>query len=70
MRTSHCSPRAKADEFTIQSLPGRIFFLTPRPSDALKPEVAGQFEYPLAKLIVFSEHKDTIRRGGVSLLIK
>jgi hypothetical protein len=70
MLASHRSPRATTDEFAIQSLPGRIFFLTPRPSDALKPEVAGRFEYPLAKLIVFSEHKDTIRRGGVSSLIK
>jgi len=64
------SPRAMADEFTTQSLPGRIFFLTPRPSDALKPEVTGHFEYPLAKLVSFTEHKDTIRRGGVSSLIK
>jgi hypothetical protein len=44
--------------------------LTPQPSNPLKPEVAGQVEYPLAKLVVFTEHKDTIRRGGVSSLIK
>jgi len=52
------------------SHPGRLFFLTPQSSDQLKPEVAGQVEYPLAKLVVFTEHKDTIRRGGVSSLIK
>ena len=69
IRASRRSPRAKADEF-IQSLPGRVFFLTPQSSDPLKPEVAGQIEYPLAKLVVFTEHKDTIRRGGVSSLIK
>jgi hypothetical protein len=38
--------------------------------DPLKLEVAGQVEYPLAKLVVFTEHEDTIRRGGVSSLIK
>ena len=27
-------------------------------------------EYPLAKLVVYTEHKDSIRRGGVSSLIK
>ncbi|KAH9992766.1 hypothetical protein BJV74DRAFT_396533 [Russula compacta] len=52
------------------SLPGRVFFLTPQPLDLLKPEDAGQVEYPLAKLVVFTEHRDTIRRGGVSSLIK
>jgi len=38
--------------------------------DPLKLEVAGQVEYPLAKLVVFTEHKDTIRRGSVSSLLK
>ncbi|KAI0285979.1 hypothetical protein BGY98DRAFT_944302 [Russula aff. rugulosa BPL654] len=52
------------------SHPGHLFFLTPQSSDPLKPEAAGQVEYPLAKLVVFTEHKDTIRRGGVSSLIK
>jgi hypothetical protein len=53
-----------------QSHPGRVFFLTPQSSDPLKPEVSGQVEYPLSKLVVFTEHKDTIRRGGVASLIK
>ncbi|KAH9004594.1 DUF383-domain-containing protein [Lactarius hatsudake] len=52
------------------SLPGRMFFLTPRPSDPLQGETAEKIEYPLAKLVVFTEHKDSIRRGGVSSLIK
>jgi len=52
------------------SHPGRLFFFTPQSSDPLRPEVAGQAEYPIAKLVVFTEHKDTIRRGGVSSLIK
>jgi len=52
------------------SLPGRAFFLTPQPLDPLKPEVPEKVEYPLAKLVLFTEHKDTIRRGGVSSLIK
>ena len=60
---------ARADTST-QSLPGRVFFLTPQSSDPLKPDVTAQVEYPLAKLVVFTEHKDTIRRGGVSSLIK
>jgi hypothetical protein len=38
--------------------------------DPLKPEVSEQVEYPLAKLVLFTEHRDTIRRGGVSSLIK
>ncbi|KAH9066564.1 DUF383-domain-containing protein [Lactarius vividus] len=52
------------------SHPGRIFFLTPRPSDPLQGEPAEKIEYPLAKLVVFTEHKDPIRRGGISSLIK
>ncbi|KAH9000197.1 DUF383-domain-containing protein [Lactarius akahatsu] len=52
------------------SLPGRVFFLTPRPSDPLQGETAEKVEYPLAKLVVFTEHKDSIRRGGISSLIK
>lgn len=27
-------------------------------------------EYPLGKLLVFTEHKDTIRRGGVATIMK
>jgi len=52
------------------SHPGRIFFLTPQPSDPLHGETAEKVEYPLAKLVVFAEHKDSIRRGGISSLIK
>lgn len=53
---------------TLQTPPGRMFFLTPRPSNAIKPEEG--LEYPLAKVQVFSEHKDTIRRGGVASVMK
>ncbi|KZT70781.1 DUF383-domain-containing protein [Daedalea quercina L-15889] len=47
---------------------GRMFFLTPRPTDPLKPE--GDQEYMLTKILVFTEHKDIIRRGGVASTIK
>ena len=59
------------DEHEIsQSHPGRLFFLTPQPSDLLQGDTAEKAEYPLAKLVVFTEHKDSIRRGGISSLIK
>lgn len=45
-----------------------MFFLTPRSADPFTSE--GTLEYPLAKLLVFTEHKDTIRRGGVASTIK
>ncbi|KAI0339412.1 DUF383-domain-containing protein [Trametopsis cervina] len=47
---------------------GRDFFLTPRLSDSLKSE--GELEYPLTKLLVFTEHQDTIRRGGIASVMK
>ncbi|EIW59819.1 DUF383-domain-containing protein [Trametes versicolor FP-101664 SS1] len=47
---------------------GRDFFLTPRPSDPF--DETTDLEYPLAKLLAFTEHKDTIRRGGVASVIK
>ncbi len=47
---------------------GRSFFLAPRPANFLKPN--DSIEYPLAKLVTFTEHKDTIRRGGVANTIK
>ncbi|GLB43293.1 putative protein with domain of unknown function (DUF383) [Lyophyllum shimeji] len=47
---------------------GRTFFLTPQPANPLKPEA--ELEYPLAKIVPFTEHKDTIRRGGVTSTIK
>ncbi|KAH7885751.1 hypothetical protein F5I97DRAFT_1875120 [Phlebopus sp. FC_14] len=47
---------------------GRLFFLTPRPRDATKMD--SPYEYPLAKIVVFTEHGDTIRRGGVASTLK
>lgn len=45
-----------------------MFFLTPRPLDPLKTD--GSLEYPLSKLLVFTEHDNLIRRGGVASTIK
>jgi hypothetical protein len=45
-----------------------MFFLTPRSSDPFETE--GTMEYPLVKLLVFTEHKDTIRRGGIASVMK
>ncbi|OCH96344.1 DUF383-domain-containing protein [Obba rivulosa] len=47
---------------------GRLFFLTPRPADPVND--SGDLEYTLSKLLVFTEHKDTIRRGGVASTLK
>ncbi|KAG2362174.1 hypothetical protein BDR07DRAFT_1357939 [Suillus spraguei] len=47
---------------------GRAFFVTPRPTDPLNPNSTN--EYPLAKIVVFTEHQDTIRRGGVASTLK
>ncbi|KAJ7605303.1 hypothetical protein FB45DRAFT_490612 [Roridomyces roridus] len=47
---------------------GREFFLGARPSNLLDADSA--LEYPLAKLVAFTEHKDTIRRGGVASTLK
>ncbi|KAI0743814.1 hypothetical protein C8Q80DRAFT_1272453 [Daedaleopsis nitida] len=47
---------------------GRAFFLTPISSDPLKEDA--DLEYPLSKLLAFTEHKDTIRRGSVGATIK
>ncbi|KAI5121883.1 hypothetical protein M0805_001089 [Coniferiporia weirii] len=49
---------------------GRLFFLTPRPVDVLASGTDGELEYPLSELVVFTEHKDTIRRGGIASTIK
>lgn len=46
---------------------GRDFFFTPRPANTFD---TSDLEYPLTKLVSFTEHKDTIRRGGVSSAIK
>lgn len=45
---------------------GRAFFLTPA-SDGVTD---ARPEFPLAKLVAFTEHKDTIRRGGVISTLK
>ncbi|KAG8215079.1 hypothetical protein J3R82DRAFT_8500, partial [Butyriboletus roseoflavus] len=47
---------------------GRLFFLTPRPGSVMKPDSVP--EYPLSKIVPFTEHKDPIRRGGVVATIK
>jgi hypothetical protein len=52
----------------FQSPTGRNFFLSPQPTNVLKPDA--DLEYALAKLVPFTEHKNTIRRGGVASTIK
>ncbi|PPQ85280.1 hypothetical protein CVT25_010053 [Psilocybe cyanescens] len=47
---------------------GRNYFLSPQPTTVSKPNQP--LEYPLAKLVAFTQHKDTIRRGGVASSIK
>ncbi|KAH8116309.1 hypothetical protein DFH11DRAFT_1701313 [Phellopilus nigrolimitatus] len=49
---------------------GRQFFLAPRPVDILVSGTGGELEYPLSQLVAFTEHTDTIRRGGVASTIK
>jgi len=50
---------------------GRLFFLTPRSTDPLTSDTrSANSEYPLSKLVPFTEHTDTIRRGGVVSVIK
>ncbi|KLO13247.1 DUF383-domain-containing protein [Schizopora paradoxa] len=50
---------------------GRLFFLTPRPADVLASGAEGEkLEFPLSQIISFTEHPDTIRRGGVDGVIK
>jgi hypothetical protein len=51
-----------------QTAPGRAALLAPMPADAPAPSAV--LEYPLAKLVVFTEHPDLIRRGGVVSTIK
>ena len=54
---------------TIWQVPaGRAFFLTPRSTDPYDEDV--DLEFPLSKIVAFTEHKDTIRRGGVASTIK
>lgn len=52
----------------LQTPSGRSFFLTPRPVNILHPDA--DYEYPLSKIVSFTEHKDTIRRGGVASTLK
>ncbi|KAF8517925.1 hypothetical protein BU17DRAFT_76224 [Hysterangium stoloniferum] len=50
---------------------GRLFFLTPRSTDALTLNThSANAEYPLSRLVPFTEHPDTIRRGGIVTVIK
>ncbi|KAF5342993.1 hypothetical protein D9758_013685 [Tetrapyrgos nigripes] len=55
---------------------GRLFFFTPQTKNLFKPKSTSEsgtdsdLEYPLAKIISFTEHKDLIRRGGVVSTIK
>ena len=51
-----------------QSPAGRDFFLTPRSVDISRSD--GDIEYPLSKVVSFTEHKDMIRRGGVASTLK
>ncbi|KAJ7147621.1 hypothetical protein C8R43DRAFT_526799 [Mycena crocata] len=48
---------------------GRNFFLGPRVSNVLEPAKSA-LEYPLANILAFTEHPDTIRRGGVASTLK
>ncbi|PFH48657.1 hypothetical protein AMATHDRAFT_76595 [Amanita thiersii Skay4041] len=48
---------------------GRDFFFTPHPKHLVDPQ-DDHLEYPLSKIVTFTEHKDTIRRGGVASAIK
>lgn len=50
-----------------QSPIGRNYFLSPQPVNIAKP---GFLEYPLAKIVVFTEHSNAIRRAGVASTIK
>ncbi|TCD71800.1 hypothetical protein EIP91_003143 [Steccherinum ochraceum] len=47
---------------------GRMFFVTPRPANPLQTD--GPLEYPLSKLLAFTEHPDLIRRGGIASTLK
>ncbi|KAJ3507598.1 hypothetical protein NLJ89_g6209 [Agrocybe chaxingu] len=46
---------------------GRNYFLSPQPVNPAKPD---SLEYPLAKVVAFTEHTDKVRRGGVASTIK
>ncbi|KAF9523371.1 hypothetical protein CPB83DRAFT_862976 [Crepidotus variabilis] len=46
---------------------GRNYFLSPQPVNLAEPEA---LEYPLAKIVIFTEHSNSVRRGGVASTIK
>ncbi|KAH0582464.1 hypothetical protein H2248_010409 [Termitomyces sp. 'cryptogamus'] len=46
---------------------GRNYLLSAQPANVSNPS---ELEYPLAKIMSFTEHKDTIRRGGVASTLK
>ncbi|KXN86739.1 hypothetical protein AN958_09730, partial [Leucoagaricus sp. SymC.cos] len=47
---------------------GRNYFLSPQPTNVLRP--TENLSYPLGKIVAFTEHRDKIRRGGVASSIK
>ncbi|KAM6496762.1 protein of unknown function (DUF383) domain containing protein [Amanita muscaria] len=47
---------------------GRDFFYTPHLTNTFEP--LSRMEYPLSKIMPFTEHDDTIRRGGAASTIK
>ncbi|KAF5381406.1 hypothetical protein D9757_009079 [Collybiopsis confluens] len=47
---------------------GRDFFSTPRPTNSMKPD--SELEFPIAKIVSFTEHRDVVRRRGVVSTIK
>ncbi|KAL5537031.1 HGH1 [Sanghuangporus sanghuang] len=49
---------------------GRMCFLTARSTNVFETTTEGELEYPLSQLVVFTEHQDIIRRGGVASTIK
>ncbi|EIN09451.1 cytoplasmic protein [Punctularia strigosozonata HHB-11173 SS5] len=49
---------------------GRTFFLTPIRYQFAASNISDGPEYPLSKLVAFTEHTDIIRRGGTASLIK
>ncbi|KAF9060733.1 hypothetical protein BDP27DRAFT_1385484 [Rhodocollybia butyracea] len=50
------------------SAAGRDLFSTPRPSSFLNP--TADIEFPISKVVPFTEHPNTIRRGGVASTLK
>ncbi|KAJ3561533.1 hypothetical protein NP233_g10132 [Leucocoprinus birnbaumii] len=47
---------------------GRNYFLSPQPTNVLKP--TENLGFPLSRIVPFTEHRDQIRRGGVASTIK